>query len=83
MVQEEKGRSDKVAERARALKAARQAFTELTAATKEMRVARNRGIIRSHERLAREHLKQQDDHRSRRMEALKVRWKHSLLELVA
>ena len=72
LLQEEKGRADKVAERTRALKAARQALTEQTAAAREMRVARNRGIMRSHERLARDHLKQQDDHRTRRMEALKV-----------
>ncbi len=57
----------------RAIKAWRGEAGERGAAARELRAARNRGVQRAHERLAREAHRARDDDRTRRMEALKVR----------
>ena len=71
-MQEDKAKNDAVAERARNLKAARAAMGDRGNASRELRVARNRGVVRAHERLARLRSKARGDDRAQRLEALKV-----------
>ena len=56
----------------RAVKQWRSDLAERQSAARELRVARNRFVLRAHERLARDAVRQKDDDRSRRMDALKV-----------
>ena len=56
----------------RAVKQWRADLAERQSAARELRVARNRFVLRAHERLARDAVRQKDDDRSRRMDALKV-----------
>ena len=56
----------------RAVKQWRADVGERQSAARELRVARNRFVLRAHERLARDAVRQKDDDRSRRMDALKV-----------
>ena len=71
-MQEEKGRADKAAERIRAIKVWRGEAAERASGAREMRVARNRYVLRAHERLLRDMNRLKEDDRTRRMEALKV-----------
>ncbi|KAK9785522.1 hypothetical protein WJX73_005391 [Symbiochloris irregularis] len=69
---EDKAKSDAVAERARNLKACRGAMGDRTNTSRELRVVRNRGVLRAHERLSRLHSKARGDERAQRMAALKA-----------
>ncbi|BDA42833.1 ATP-dependent helicase BRM [Coccomyxa sp. Obi] len=69
---EEKGRADKAAERIRAIKVWRGEAAERASSAREMRVARNRYVMRAHERLLRDMNRLKEDDRTRRMEALKA-----------
>ncbi|CAK0787464.1 hypothetical protein CVIRNUC_010684 [Coccomyxa viridis] len=69
---EERARGEKAAERVRAVKQWRADLAERQSAARELRVARNRFVLRAHERLARDAVRQKDDDRSRRMDALKA-----------
>jgi len=71
--QDEKARAERAAARVRDVKAWRNEASERAGALKDLRVARNRGVLRAHERLGRALTKQKDDDRTRRMEALKAR----------
>ncbi len=71
-MQEEKGRADKAAERIRAIKVWRGEAADRASSAREMRVARNRYVLRAHERLLRDMNRLKEDDRTRRMEALKV-----------
>jgi hypothetical protein len=62
------------AERTRMIKTWRTDQQDRAMMTRELRIARNRSISRAHDRLAREHNKAKDDDRTKRMEALKVRY---------
>ncbi|KAK9816457.1 hypothetical protein WJX72_000543 [[Myrmecia] bisecta] len=70
--QEEKVKADRAGERVRAIKAWRSAQSDASNTQRDLRVARNRAVARAHERMSREHHKQKDDDRARRMEALKA-----------
>ena len=72
-MQDEKARADRAAARVRDVKAWRNEASDRAGALKDLRVARNRGVLRAHERLNRALTKQKDDDRTRRMEALKAR----------
>jgi len=71
-LQDERARGEKAAERVRAVKQWRADLAERQSAARELRVARNRFVLRAHERLMRDTNRQKDDDRSRRMDALKV-----------
>ena len=71
-MQEERVRGEKAAERVRAVKQWRADLAERQSAARELRVARNRFVLRAHERLMRDANRQKDDDRARRMDALKV-----------
>ena len=81
--QEEKARAERATERVRAIKAWRGEAAERASGARDLRVARNRGVVRAHERLLREASRARDDDRTRRMEALKVggRWRLARLEV--
>ena len=70
--QDEKARAERAAARVRDVKAHRNDTSERAGKEKDLRVFRNRGVLRAHERLGRALTKQKDDDRTRRMEALKV-----------
>ena len=71
-LQDERSRGEKAAERVRAVKQWRADLAERQSAARELRVARNRFVLRAHERLMRDANRQKDDDRTRRMDALKV-----------
>ena len=71
--QEDKAKNDAVAERGKGLKAGRAGMGDRSNAARELRVARNRGVLRAHERLARLRSKARGDDRAQRLEALKAR----------
>ena len=71
-MQEERIRGEKAAERVRAVKQWRADLAERQSAARELRVARNRFVLRAHERLMRDANRAKDDDRARRMDALKV-----------
>lgn len=79
--QEEKSQADRAGERIRAIKVWRGEAAERASASREMRVARNRHVLRAHERLLREKNRLKEDDRTRRMEALKVQLIRVGLEL--
>lgn len=56
----------------RAVKQWRADLAERQSAARELRVARNRFVLRAHERLMRDANREKDDDRARRMDALKV-----------
>jgi hypothetical protein len=68
----EKARQEKAAEKARALRSWRSDLGDRASAARELRNARNRGILRAHDRMLRAATKSKEDARTRRMEALKV-----------
>ena len=70
--QEDAARREALTERVKALKAGRSAMGDKGNASREARVARNRGVLRAHERLARLQSKARGDDRAQRLEALKV-----------
>lgn len=72
-LQEERARGERAAERVRAVKQWRADLAERQSSARELRVARNRFVLRAHERLLRDANRAKDDDRARRMDALKVR----------
>lgn len=66
-------RGERAAARAREVKAYRsEVMADANQGSKDLRVARNRAIVRAHERLARDRMKSKDDDRALRMAALKA-----------
>jgi len=61
-----------VLERLRAVKGWKVAQQERLQQEKEWRTQRNKHILRTHERMFRQHSKLKDDDRTRRMDALRV-----------
>lgn len=72
LLQEDKAKNDALNERAKQMKASRAALGDRSNAARELRVARNRGVVRAHERLARLRSKARGDERAQRLEALKA-----------
>ncbi len=60
------------AERSRMIKLFRSTLQERSNYSRESRLARNRAVSKTHERLARDAHKAKDDDKGRRMDALKV-----------
>ena len=70
---QERHKPDLVLERVRAVKAWKVGQQESFVQERDMRTQRNRHVLRTHERLSRQHSKLKDDDRTRRMDALRVR----------
>ena len=73
MLQEERKKADIAAERSKMIKLFRTTLQERSNYSRESRLARNRAVSKTHERLARDAHKARDDDKGRRMDALKVR----------
>ena len=71
-VQEERKKADLAGERSRMIKLFRGTLQEHSNYSRESRLARNRAVSKTHERLARDAHKAKDDDKARRMDALKV-----------
>ena len=69
---QERNKPDLVLERVRAVKAWKTGQQERLVHEKDWRTQRNRHVLRTHERLSRQHSKLKDDDRTRRMDALRV-----------
>lgn len=76
MALQERNKPDLVLERVRAVKAWRISQQERFVQERDMRTQRNRHVLRTHERLSRQHSKLKDDDRTRRMDALRVCLSH-------
>lgn len=71
-VQDERKKADMASERSRMIKLFRSTLQERGNYSRESRLARNRAVSKTHERLARDAHKAKDDDKGRRMDALKV-----------
>lgn len=69
----DKAKGERAAERHKALRSWKGDLADRFSAQRELRIARNRGILRAHDRMLRGHTKSKEDARTRRMDALKVR----------
>jgi len=68
----QRGKLDQMLERLRAVKGWKAAQADRAQQEKEWRVQRNKHVLRTHERMSRQHSKLKDDDRTRRMDALRV-----------
>ncbi|DBA85268.1 TPA: hypothetical protein ACH3X2_005964 [Trebouxia sp. C0005] len=81
--QDERKKADMAGERSRMIKLFRSTLQERSNYSRESRLARNRAVSKTHERLARDAHKAKDDDKGRRMDALKAHDWQAYQELLA